>query len=34
MTNLRDGMRLEADKTAQRAKARYNEVKDKVGEMS
>ena len=34
MTSLRDGMRLEADKTAQRAKARYNEAKEKVEEMS
>ena len=34
MTSLRDGMRLEADKTAQRAKARYNIAKEKVEEMS
>ena len=34
MTSLRDGMRLEADKTAELARARLKDAKDKVEEMS
>ena len=34
MTSLRDGMRLEADKTAELARVRLKDAKDKVEEMS